>query len=80
MESSARIKHSNFLPTKTLDYDDRFARDKNSTLLRTFVNYGRTKNFYDSPRQGMLLALPTSTRLGRNGLPRTNTLAYYGHS
>jgi hypothetical protein len=34
----------------------------------------------DAPLDGRLLALPTNIRLGKKGLPVTNTLAYYEHS
>jgi hypothetical protein len=34
---------------------------------------------YRSPLYGRLLATPTNIRLGCKGLPRINTLAFYGN-
>ncbi len=35
------------------------------------------KHFSGAPLKGKLLAFPTKNRLGWEGLPGTNTLAYY---
>jgi hypothetical protein len=38
------------------------------------------KNLSKAPFKARFLALATNNRLGWNGLPKTNTLAYYYHS
>jgi hypothetical protein len=47
-------------------------------MLAIRPEHTRVKHLSGAPLQGRPLALPTKIRQGWKGLPRTNTLAYYG--